>query len=236
MRLFVLRIRLFCVLGLAAAFGLGCPADSSNAGDPFDQQFVPYQLMRCLAGACRGNASGPGPGSGSVGPSCTNCRIFVTVASSAPMSQFNGAVGADARCNSDGAKPTASQYKAILVDGVTRIASAGPDSGTGQVDWVLFPNTAYFRVDGITPIFTTNAQSLFIFTGGFTLTNSFDTIASLFWTGLTTTWTLHADNCSGWTSNAGNGIRGSGSANAGTALESINSSCGIGQALLCAEQ
>ncbi len=48
---------------------------------------------------------------------------------------------ADAFCNSDPAKPSAATYKALLVDGVNRDAKT-------LVNWVLQPNTAYYRAHG----------------------------------------------------------------------------------------
>jgi hypothetical protein len=65
----------------------------------------------------------------------------------------NGIAKADVFCNSDPAKPSAASYKALLVDGVNRDAHV-------LLDWVLKPDTAYYRPDGEL-IGTTTAAAIF---------------------------------------------------------------------------
>ncbi len=81
-----------------------------------------------------------------------NLRIFVT--STQHVGDFKndpllpGSTAtqkADTLCNSDAAKPTSNIYKALIVDGVNRDAVT-------KIDWVLQPNTTYYRADGITTL------------------------------------------------------------------------------------
>ncbi|MBK9497992.1 MAG: DUF1554 domain-containing protein [Leptospiraceae bacterium] len=132
-------------------------------------------------------------------------RTFIS--SSTLNGNLGGIAGADALCNSDGAKPSIlpNTYKAMIVDGTNRKASNTANAGDGQVDWVFLPNTSYFRTDGTTLIKTTNANSIFVFP----LTNSFDTPGIPYWTGLNTDWTTSSNRCAtDWTSTTGNGQAG----------------------------
>jgi len=65
----------------------------------------------------------------------------------------SGIAKADHFCNNDSNKPNDSEYKALLVDGVNRDA-------VSNIDWVLQPSTAYFRLDGLT-IATTTPDRIF---------------------------------------------------------------------------
>jgi hypothetical protein len=132
-------------------------------------------------------------------------RTFIS--SSTLTGNIGGIAGADALCNSDGAKPSIlpNVYKAMIVDGTNRKASNTANAGDGQVDWVFLPNTSYFRTDGTTLIKTTNANSIFVFP----LTSSFDTPGIPYWTGLNTDWTTSSNRCAtDWTSTTGNGQAG----------------------------
>jgi hypothetical protein len=123
----------------------------------------------------------------------------------------NGIEEADALCNADSSKPNSSTYKALIVDGVNRVACTTPacSGGTGEhIDWVLQPSTEYRRVDESTAIGTTSTEGIFTFP----LDNVIDlplTINSI-WTGLDdATWTTHSDLCLNWTDGtaASNGRR-----------------------------
>ena len=110
---------------------------------------------------------------------------------------------ADALCMNDDYKPAGSStYKAMLVDGTNRVActTALCSGGTSEhIDWVLQPNAEYYRSDGTTLILKTNANGIFDF--GANLTNSFDTSASTYFTGLMGDWTSsgHGQTCGGLT-------------------------------------
>lgn len=106
---------------------------------------------------------------------------------------FSGISGADAYCNShipsslSGTGP----YKAMIVDGVNRVATTvGPNSSSGQKDWVFVKNTSYYRPDG-KMVFTTNDSGLFDFSTG-NLSYAFADFFYLWdfgiWTGLQSNW------------------------------------------------
>ena len=117
--------------------------------------------------------------------------------------QATGIASADALCMADTNKPAdSSTYKAMLVDGTNRVACTTSlcSGGTSEhIDWVLQPNAEYYRSDGTTLILKTNANGVFDF--GANLTNSFDTAASTYWTGMEIDdWTGDVNNrCLGWT-------------------------------------
>lgn len=76
--------------------------------------------------------------------------------------------GADAYCNSHipSGLPGTGSYKAMLVDGINRVATTvGANSSSGQKDWVFEKNTSYYRPDGKL-VFTTNDAGLFDFSTG----------------------------------------------------------------------
>jgi len=112
---------------------------------------------------------------------------------------------ADALCMNDDYKPAGSStYKAMLVDGTRRVACTTTNCSEGgtseNVDWVFKPNTTYTQSDGTTPIFTTDAHGVFDLEANL-LTNSFDTSASTYFTGLMGDWTSsgHGQTCGGLT-------------------------------------
>lgn len=114
---------------------------------------------------------------------------------------LGGVAGADARCNSDSAKPIpTATYKALLVDGATRIACTSGGCSTGSTehtDWVLKPNQSYYNVAGDV-IAATDVNGLF----PNNLTNSIKPLSSNYsWTGLFIDWTTHSSHCNGWTDN-----------------------------------
>ena len=127
-----------------------------------------------------------------------NPRIYIVPA--AGGGNMGGVSGADAICNSDSNKPvTTTLYKAILSDGVSRIACTSSNcvaSGVAEnVDWVLEPNTTYARPDQ-TVIGTTTAAGIF------TSANAITTSTHEFWTGLSYYWVPPSSlyTCNEWTS------------------------------------
>ncbi|MFZ5629726.1 MAG: DUF1554 domain-containing protein [Spirochaetota bacterium] len=169
-----------------------------------------------------------------------SCRIFVT--SAQYDGNLGGITGADAKCNADAAKPNASTYRAILSDGITRIACATADCGGASgveqsVDWPLFPGRTYVRADGTTPIGTANASAIFPIPS---LTGPVQSSpATQVWTGLDS-WTWHANNCQQWTTgNSGGNLGATGVANSGTvatAFWNTTGNCNGSRPLYCAEQ
>jgi hypothetical protein len=114
-----------------------------------------------------------------------NKRIFVT--NSSYTGNLGGIAGADQKCMNDLNKPAVScVWKALIVGDARSITR----------DWVLKPNTTYYRVDGTTPLGATEA-------GGKLLTplyNSIIAVNSTTWTGLNPVWTSDTNTCTNWTS------------------------------------
>jgi Protein of unknown function (DUF1554) len=144
--------------------------------------------------------AGQGGGAGETGaggePNGPAGKI-IFLSSTPKKANFGGVAGADAHCNAS--PPKAGTYKALLVDGSTRVActsaSCATDGVAEGVDWVLAANTTYVRADGTTVIGTTSAAAIF----EFPLTASIGTGAFSYWTGLSSDWTTSEDTCNGWT-------------------------------------
>lgn len=91
----------------------------------------------------------------------TGLKIFVTpevhvgdFAADPNLVGSNGIERADHFCNKSAGKPNASNYKALIVDGSIRDAVT-------RTNWVLEPNSKYFRNYGDVPIGTTTAAAIF---------------------------------------------------------------------------
>ncbi len=126
--------------------------------------------------------------------------VFVTSYTNSPSvsplthnGNFAGISGADAYCNSHipSGLPETGSYKAMLVDGINRVATTvGANSSSGQKDWVFEKNTSYYRPDGKL-VFTTNDAGLFDFSTG-SLSKAFSDSFYLWdfgiWTGLQSNW------------------------------------------------
>lgn len=130
--------------------------------------------------------------------------IFSTITQSF-SGNLGGVTGADWLCESAANRPDSRCYKAMIVDGVNRVACTTPFCGGGpaeHVDWVFAANTSYYRPGLAVRIGTTNANGLFTFP----LENSMVAPAesSLIWTGFAVTdpdpvnW-LSGNNCTNWT-------------------------------------
>lgn len=147
------------------------------------------------------------PGNGPSAEEFPQYKTFVTAAAfngdiQTAGGQATGIASADYLCMTDTNKPAdSSTYKAMLVDGTNRVACTTSlcSGGTSEhIDWVLQPNAEYYRSDGTTLILKTNANGVFDF--GANLTNSFDTSASTYYTGLLGDWNFDwNDICLGWT-------------------------------------
>ncbi|MAZ48632.1 MAG: hypothetical protein CME65_08710 [Halobacteriovoraceae bacterium] len=98
-------------------------------------------------------------------------------------------------------------FKALLFSSSERVACTSADctsvEGTQEnVDWVLYPNSTYYRTDGTTEITTTNEHAVF----NFPLTNNIATSFGDAWTGFQSDWTGIAgngDSCDGFSTSTG---------------------------------
>lgn len=129
-------------------------------------------------------------------------KIFVTAVNR--NGNLGGISGADAICASDANKPSGgSTYKAMVVDGSTRVACTSNNcatSGTSEhVNWVLLPSTRYVRASDSQDIGTTTSNGVFTsLTGSYAATGG-NSGANRLWTGFDGNWV--ADNtrdCSNW--------------------------------------
>lgn len=126
-------------------------------------------------------------------------RVFLT-AGPLPAGNFGGIAAADAMCSADPNNPDfLSDFKAMIASTGVRNGSAG-----AQIDWVLYPNIDYIRASDGLPVATTTAAA--IFPGA--LTNAFTGVSEAVWSGMTTAFAPSGNDCSGWTSTAGNGDTG----------------------------
>jgi len=124
------------------------------------------------------------------------CRIYLaTNGGTLYTGNLGGVAGADSICNSDPAKPNASMYKAMIGSTTRRACTSGNCGGANgmeqSLDWVLYPNKAYVRGDGSTPIGTTNASA--IFTGA--LANGITGAGSYAYTGFVANYTVGGWRC-----------------------------------------
>lgn len=173
-------------------------------------------------------------------------KIYVTAGSF--NGNLGGVIGADATCMRDTNYPGTGNYKAMVVDGTTRLAC---DQGSGNencttfmhLDWVLTPNTSYVRLDDRTVIGTTNNHGVFLFNGGATLTNAISTTTTNVYTGLNSDWTRYSGcegycNCNGFTDGSANtsGTTGESTALNGGSIEVGISPCNTMASLYCVEQ
>lgn len=163
-------------------------------------------------------------------------RIFVTAASWQGQNVGNIA-SADAKCMADAVAIAAGgTWRALIAEpnAPGRRASLTANAGDGQISWVLRNSFDYYRADGTTPLFTTNANGLFVF-GNYT--NSMG--GGLAWTGLNSDWTSKsvAGTCTGWASAAGTGGTGDTSQTNNTSINSTDPLCnGPAHSLICVEQ
>ncbi|WP_167882434.1 DUF1554 domain-containing protein [Leptospira sarikeiensis] len=158
----------------------------------------------------------------------------------------SGMTVADDSCN-DGAdpnKPTdmgSATYKALIVDGSTRIATTNGSTSAGQTNWVLDANQDYYLKSGSLPysnrVFTTNSSKLFSFGS---LTTAFSgSGADSFWTGLNSNWTTSTNHCNMWTDDITSGINGQfgiGNALGSSSISSGAASCSVAKKFICVQQ
>lgn len=174
------------------------------------------------------------------GSARTGYRIFLSAAT--VSGNIGGIGGADTICNSDANRPsTQFSFKALLVDGTNRRACTAancPGGAAEHIDWILYANRQYYRSDGTTALFTSNADGIFVF-GNFA--NAMTGVASSYYTGFSSAgdWTSSGSNCTSWTSNnaVGLGRTGTGTfTNYGSLRDASNTNCNTVLRLLCVEQ
>ena len=191
-----------------------------------------------LAALALASSTSSAAGSSTSGTHVSLNRIYLTT-SVITGGNLGGISGADARCSSDGNKPSTGTYKAMIVSGTTRRACSTANCGGGSsenIDWVLKPSTKYYRADGTTEIFTTNAAGIFVYG---TATNTISNISLGVWTGLNIDWTNTAGDCTAWTSIAGTTGRGSAAFNTSDDMISIDQAAACtasAYSLYCVEQ
>lgn len=164
---------------------------------------VVFSGVALALGACGSSSSS------NTAPAKTEFLTFVTAADftggiKAAGGEANAIASADKLCNTDSNKPNASSYKAMLVDGVNRVACTSAKCATSgsseHVDWIFRANASYFRSDGATRVFKADANGVFDF-GNYIddlLENSFDTSGTAYWTGLDSGWTsIPGEMCGG---------------------------------------
>ena len=163
-----------------------------------------------------------------------------------------GVSTADSYCNgSDTAKPTGigtATYKAMIVDGSSRVATTTGTDDTGQIDWVIKPGYYYYLwsggsgSDATSRLFIADAYGLIPFpmlrpfgaTGGY-------------WTGMNsnmTTASTSGDNCSKWTLTNGEvdpfpdlyAEYGSSDATDTTSISSGTDTCSAVKRIICVQQ
>jgi len=180
----------------------------------------------------------------------TRLKIFVTsethdagLASDTSLIGSNAIEKADYICRTSARKPDNKEYKALLVDGLYR------DAPTLK-DWVLQPDTTYYRNDGVVPIGATNTDAIFALTSqsgqGSDLVNAVDDCASC---GLTDSrvWTGAADagdffsfffsNCGGWSTKvASKGALGLSTSSDSAAFSTTADDCSSKHAFYCVQQ
>jgi hypothetical protein len=150
---------------------------------------------------------------------------------------LGGISGADTKCNTDGGRPDpALSYKALLVDGVSRVActTANCSGGVGEhINWILRANTPYKNAGGVT-VGTTDSVGLF----STNLIAQINVSANNVWTGLASDYTSDVNRCTNWSSNTNGSFGRTGSADQ-TSIPNLislgNTNCATTVYLYCVE-
>lgn len=160
--------------------------------------------------------------------------LFVTSATPTGGA-VNGLSGADLLCQTDSRNPGTGTFKALL--GIKDVrhwcrSDQGSCPGGSSMNWVLSPSTEYRRLDGITTVATSTADSHFTFPLDNTYSNDTDDA----WTGLASDMSSNSgtSECGNWVSTGccGNHI-------ALTNIVGINEgnlNCSFPARLICVEQ
>jgi hypothetical protein len=165
-----------------SALGPHCGDSITNGPEVCDQGTVYSQSM--ASGVCR--------------PDCAGTVQQKTIGVTARGLTRGGIAGLDNLCVST----FGANYRAMVVDGSTRIASASPNAGNGQVGWVVGAYTRYVSAETGLLVFITDSSRLIGASGGSdqSLVNpvraSDDGYGA--WTGANADWTSGLD-CADWT-------------------------------------
>jgi hypothetical protein len=104
----------------------------------------------------------------------------------------------DRRCT----KHFGDEYRVMMVFGGERVASASPNQGDDQVNWVLQPFTRYINTNGELIWETDDVPLLGVRDGeAVDLVNTIG-ITNGVRTGMNEDWTTHPDSCEGWSTNS----------------------------------
>jgi hypothetical protein len=145
-----------------------------------------------------------------------------------------GIAGADELCKTFG-----QNWKAMISDGMFRIASANGWSNDGQKEWVLLPYTAYLNASQEL-IGVTGEDSLLGVPQTGALIHAIGLVESQVWTGLNDDWTSNADDCDDWKSGSAQNEGAVGQASDALAnylrLENVEGACNTPRRLYCVQQ
>lgn len=157
--------------------------------------------------------------------------LFITTGTTTGV--IGGKDAADSICDADPGKPSSGIYKAFLVDAsANRRASTSAFAGDGQVDWVLAPDTNYYRSDDAF-VGRTDAVALLPSAPAVALDPG---LGKTYWTGMLVDWTASANDCGAWFG-AVTGVFGDGTVTTNLYIDSgLLDLCSNPQHLLCAEQ
>lgn len=168
-----------------SALGPRCGDTITNGPEVCDAGTVYSSTM--AAGVCRPDCAG----------TVQQRSIAITVNRVTPNQ--GGVAGADAMCRTE----LGSTYRALVVDGSTRIASTTAYAGTGQVGWILQPYTRYVSAETGLLVFITDHTRLLGAVNGVGA-NLYHPIRSSddgwgAWIGANADWTSGVD-CGDWSS------------------------------------
>jgi hypothetical protein len=209
-------------------------------------KFILSIIMTAFLTACSSSDDSPAQ------VTTSGLKIFATseihvgdFANDPTLSGANAIEKADFFCNQDSGKPDDKIYKALLIDGINRDAKS-------LTDWVLLPNTTYYRAFDNIEIGATISTAIFpvLFQD---LTNSVDVRRAPLptgvehpdnvWSGITdlTDYTNDGSrDCNGWTTsnNVFQGIYGYSYEKTSVAISTQTASvyCGAKLRLYCVEQ
>ena len=179
-----------CDLGAAANTGAygGCTKDCKLAPRCGDGKVNDVSEV-CDDGADNGFAVG------NCNLACSGKITEKTIRATEPT-DLSGIEDADLVCENY----VGSNYRALLVDGTTRVASETPYRGDGEVDWVLLPYTRYVNESGSLVWVTDSVPLLAVRNGQVSplLNPILPGPYSLAWGGYDRDWTTSADTCERW--------------------------------------
>lgn len=168
---------------------------------------------------------------------CSYEAVIFSTTSASHSGNLGGIRGADAICTGDANRPDSRAYKAMVVDGTSRIACSTASCSGGpaeHVDWVFSASTTYYRPGLAVTIGTTTANGIF----SFPLDNAFVADSSLIWTGLNSNWTT-GNHCGSWTSGdwGSAGDYGASGSPISSVIYSATDTCHVGYGnLICVSQ